>query len=202
MNVLRVNSGRPPTPRFLPTMQNGSIGKAEMELPFYIFWKVLSDHPLNVADCCWVCYSQCLPAKVSDDVSIWDHIMILLLGSPRSGTTWLGKLFDSHPNTLYLHEPDSVLVNRKIPFQVQVDETDHYLGQASDYLESYAFGGRSRILMTSALFNNQLSKYLSWDSVFAGERTVVMGYHLSFGYSFLILKWRPSNRRPPIVIFR
>lgn len=33
---------------------------------------------------------------------------ILLFGLPRSGTTWIGKLFDSHPDTLYRHEPDSV----------------------------------------------------------------------------------------------
>lgn len=33
---------------------------------------------------------------------------ILLFGLPRSGTTWVGKLFDSHPDTLYRHEPDSV----------------------------------------------------------------------------------------------
>jgi len=33
--------------------------------------------------------------------------VVLLFGLPRSGTTWIGKLFDSHPHTLYLHEPDS-----------------------------------------------------------------------------------------------
>lgn len=33
---------------------------------------------------------------------------ILIFGMPRSGTTWIGKLFDSHPDTLYRHEPDSV----------------------------------------------------------------------------------------------
>ena len=32
---------------------------------------------------------------------------ILLFGMPRSGTTWLAKLFDSQPETLYRHEPDS-----------------------------------------------------------------------------------------------
>src|SRR5699024_9010666 len=32
---------------------------------------------------------------------------ILVFGMPRSGTTWVGKLFDSHPDTLYRHEPDS-----------------------------------------------------------------------------------------------
>src|SRR6185312_10315120 len=29
---------------------------------------------------------------------------ILVFGMPRSGTTWIGKLFDSHPDTLYRHE--------------------------------------------------------------------------------------------------
>ena len=33
--------------------------------------------------------------------------LLLVLGLPRSGTTWIGKIFDSHPDTLYLHEPDS-----------------------------------------------------------------------------------------------
>lgn len=33
--------------------------------------------------------------------------LVLLFGMPRSGTTWLGKIFDSHPDTLYRHEPDS-----------------------------------------------------------------------------------------------
>src|SRR3978361_1129199 len=33
---------------------------------------------------------------------------ILVLGSPRSGTTWLAKIFDSHPDILYRHEPDEL----------------------------------------------------------------------------------------------
>jgi hypothetical protein len=33
---------------------------------------------------------------------------ILILGSPRSGTTWLAKIFDSHPDILYRHEPDEL----------------------------------------------------------------------------------------------
>jgi hypothetical protein len=35
------------------------------------------------------------------------HPLIFLCGLPRSGTTWIAKIFDSHPDTLYRHEPDS-----------------------------------------------------------------------------------------------
>jgi hypothetical protein len=35
--------------------------------------------------------------------------IILLVGSPRSGTTWLAKIIDSHPDVLYRHEPDKIL---------------------------------------------------------------------------------------------
>jgi hypothetical protein len=40
---------------------------------------------------------------------------ILLVGLPRSGTTWIGKIFDSHPSTLYLHEPDSAVPMTEVP---------------------------------------------------------------------------------------
>ena len=41
--------------------------------------------------------------------------MILLFGMPRSGTSWLGKIFDSHPRTLYRHEPDKAYVHPEVP---------------------------------------------------------------------------------------
>jgi hypothetical protein len=31
------------------------------------------------------------------------------LGAPRSGTTWLAKILDSHPDVIYRHEPDESL---------------------------------------------------------------------------------------------
>ena len=36
---------------------------------------------------------------------------ILILGAPRSGTTWLAKIIDSHPDVLYRHEPDEILAS-------------------------------------------------------------------------------------------
>lgn len=40
---------------------------------------------------------------------------ILIVGLPRSGTTWIGKIFDSHPQTVYLHEPDSAVPLDEVP---------------------------------------------------------------------------------------
>jgi hypothetical protein len=34
---------------------------------------------------------------------------ILVVGAPRSGTTWLAKIIDSHPDVLYRHEPDETI---------------------------------------------------------------------------------------------
>lgn len=33
-------------------------------------------------------------------------MLLIIFGSPRSGTTWLGKIFDSHPEVHYFHEPE------------------------------------------------------------------------------------------------
>ena len=46
---------------------------------------------------------------------------LLLFGTPRSGTTWLGKIFDSHPHTLYKHEPDRFL---ELPFAPSLAEAE------------------------------------------------------------------------------
>ena len=41
--------------------------------------------------------------------------VILVIGAPRSGTTWLAKIIDSHPDVLYRHEPDETLPAREGP---------------------------------------------------------------------------------------
>lgn len=48
--------------------------------------------------------------------------LVLLFGMPRSGTTWLGKIFDSHPDTLYRHEPDSQRRLLRVPLLVDTAE--------------------------------------------------------------------------------
>lgn len=47
--------------------------------------------------------------------------MILVFGLPRSGTSWLGKIFDSHPDTLYRHEPDKHVHVDGVPVVLPLD---------------------------------------------------------------------------------
>jgi hypothetical protein len=59
----------------------------------------------------------------------------LIFGAPRSGTTWLAKIFDSHPDVLYRHEPDIVLRNELLPLHCRVEDLESYRDIAQTYLD-------------------------------------------------------------------
>lgn len=62
--------------------------------------------------------------------------MPFVLGCAGSGTTWLGKIFDSHPDVLYLHEPD--VVDRgldKLPYWFAHEPAAADIDAAGDYLD-------------------------------------------------------------------
>lgn len=61
---------------------------------------------------------------------------VFIIGSPRSGTTWIAKLFDANPNVIYRHEPDSVFINREMPGAIPVEQTARYLTTARAYLDN------------------------------------------------------------------
>jgi len=60
--------------------------------------------------------------------------VLLILGAPRSGTSWLAKIFDSHPDVLYRHEPDTVLRTWDLPWLCPRAEVDAYVEAARLYL--------------------------------------------------------------------
>ena len=61
--------------------------------------------------------------------------LAFLMGSPRSGTTWLAKIVDSHPAVLYRHEPDSINIRTDIPFVPKSRAVEPWLDSARIYLE-------------------------------------------------------------------
>ena len=72
--------------------------------------------------------STCLSSRSSRDYR--DKLaasVILVLGYPRSGTTWLAKIIDSHPDVLYRHEPDELTQPR--PGINPVEQISEWIGQ-------------------------------------------------------------------------
>jgi hypothetical protein len=54
----------------------------------------------------------------------------------RSGTTWLAKLLDSHPETLYRHEPDSLPIFPNVPAIACQEDTAIYGDSLSSFVRS------------------------------------------------------------------
>ncbi len=54
----------------------------------------------------------------------------LLIGEPRSGTSWVGKIYDSHPDVVYRHEPDFAIYDPEFPFIVPAENASQHIDRA------------------------------------------------------------------------
>jgi hypothetical protein len=61
--------------------------------------------------------------------------LAIIAGSGRSGTTWLGRIFDSHPWTMYLHEPDLVFYDSSFPVVPNPEELDALVPMVEEFLD-------------------------------------------------------------------
>lgn len=62
--------------------------------------------------------------------------MLFIVGMTRGGNTWLGKIFDAHPDVLYRHEPDSILKTKTVPAFCRDRDIERYLPAAKDYFDA------------------------------------------------------------------
>ncbi|MDR4515912.1 MAG: sulfotransferase [Nitrosomonas sp.] len=58
---------------------------------------------------------------------------IFIFGLARSGTSWLGSIFDAHPDTIYRFEPDASLFDQNLPYIFSDEEVPEYLERARKY---------------------------------------------------------------------
>lgn len=78
--------------------------------------------------------------------------IILLFGMPRSGTTWIGKIFDSHPATLYRHEPDSWGLLNGVPLLADPDQADAYRPVIEPFASSLAMMRQTKVSASMPIF--------------------------------------------------
>lgn len=79
--------------------------------------------------------------------------IILLFGMPRSGTTWIGKIFDSHKRTLYRHEPDTWQKIKEIPLLEDAACAKKYADFINTYVEQFVFSRQPEINGKLPFFN-------------------------------------------------
>ncbi len=84
--------------------------------------------------------------------------LIILMGMPRSGTTWLGKIFDSHPDTLYRHEPDSAQ-RIGVPLFADVAHTEQYRDTVTEFVDKLTGAWRSNVAATFPVFPKSYYAY-------------------------------------------
>ena len=74
-----------------------------------------------------------------------ENKLTLLFGMPRSETTWLGKIFDSHPGTLYRHEPDNSALREHVPLYANPVEWPNYVSACREFIASLPALNSSRV---------------------------------------------------------
>jgi len=84
---------------------------------------------------------------------------IALIGMPRSGTTWVAKAIDSHPDVHYLHEPDTI---QKIatPICIPENETVIYRQEIVDFMGSLEGINHSRCVGKLPLYQKSYRNLL------------------------------------------
>lgn len=106
--------------------------------------------------------------------------MIFIFSSARSGSTWLAKAFDSHPDTLYLHEPD--IVDRGhdlLPHWFEGDAASH-ADKARQYLARLSQNRSLRTLGTRPFFRKSYRSALAFNIrsglIYAGKGLEKAGF--------------------------
>ena len=128
-----------------------------------------------------------------------NHKLTLLFGMPRSGTTWIAKIFDSHPLTLYRHEPDSGGSLNEIPFFPDVKDWELYDERIQRFVDSLPGMDSLRISGSLPIF---------WKSYYSRTQRLIQHLGIAAGRTAEIIgrEWRlPSSitgnldKRPHIV---
>lgn len=84
--------------------------------------------------------------------------LILVFGLPRSGTTWVGKIFDSHPATLYRHEPDSWSALAPVPLVATAAEADEHADRVGEFVAGLPERRETKVAGSTPVFPK---RYLS-----------------------------------------
>ena len=107
---------------------------------------------------------------------------IFLFGMPRSGTTWIGKIFDSHPRTLYRHEPDSWSPVPAVPLAPRLEDAPRYADHMKRFVASIASMTVPKVCAKTPIFKKDYQTSAAFQLQKMGVMTAKLGGRLSPGF--------------------
>ncbi|HEX7325581.1 MAG TPA: sulfotransferase [Rhodanobacteraceae bacterium] len=120
---------------------------------------------------------------------------IAIVGMPRSGTTWIGKLFDSHPDTLYRHEPDSVQ-RLHMPLYPTLADAAKYQAELRGFVEALPRMRSAKVVGKQPLFSKH---YQSRAGLLAYRASVMAAKVAGRIVGDLPCPYRPTGKGRPDV---
>jgi hypothetical protein len=97
--------------------------------------------------------------------------MLFIVGMTRGGNTWLGKIFDAHPDVFYRHEPDSILKTKTVPAFCRDRDLDRYLPAAKNYFDAVLKVRTSKAIGTFPVLPKSYHSYPQYQL----KRAMVLG---------------------------
>lgn len=85
---------------------------------------------------------------------------ILLFGLPRSGTSWLAKIFDSHPDVFYLHEPDKTIRARNLSDCMTQPVSGAELNSLLEHVDAWLNCSKSSVVASRPVFKKNFDSSL------------------------------------------
>jgi hypothetical protein len=127
--------------------------------------------------------------------------LILLFGMPRSGTSWIGKILDSHPETLYRHEPDAGGKLNGLPLGANASDAARYGDTVAEFVRGLPRTRSAKVASTMPIFPKRYYSPFSLLWLKAAVLASKAGDRLI--RDFPVIGPRPSGRAPaPVVVWK
>ena len=136
-----------------------------------------------------------MPAVVAEETG---PNYLLLFGAARSGTSWIGKIFDSHPLTLYKHEPDRVLPG--VPMAPRLDQVERLVAPVRQFCARLPKLDRTHVAGSLPVFRKQ---YRSWFAQHAHRSSVLSAIAASsFHITLPVLQLARFNQPEVLIVWK
>lgn len=83
---------------------------------------------------------------------------VAIVGLMRSGTTWIGKVLDSSPNVVYLHEPDYVKRIPCVPYTTNAEDAESWTPFIKEYVSQLRTACAARSYLKQPSFRKAFAK--------------------------------------------